>query len=144
MFSRRSLATLVTLSALAVMGCGSPRGSVSGIVRFRGTPVTTGSISFHGDNGEVVSSLLATDGSYHIGCLTPGPVRVTVVSHPSVPPSLTVNRMHNVYASPHGPARMGVSQRYWALPDKFSKPDRSGLAYVIESGEQSIDIELTP
>jgi hypothetical protein len=144
MTPRRRFAVLLGLAALTAMGCESRKASVSGTVRFNGNLVTSGSISFFGENGEVASTLIAADGSYHVRRLSAGPVRVTVVSHPPVPASVTANPSSHVFAAPYAHPNHDGSRRYWALPDKFRHPDRSGLAFVLSSGEQVLDIDLTP
>ena len=141
----RRLAVVLGLAALMVIGCGSRKASVSGTVRFNGAPLPSGSISFFGQNGEVASTLIAADGSYHIRRLSAGPVRVAVVSHPPVSVGTAANPTPHVFAASYGQAnRGGWTGRYWALPDKFRHPDRSGLAYEISSGEQHLDVDLTP
>ena len=136
-------AAVTLLTALAVSGCADRKADVTGTVRYRNQPVTNGSVSFYCANGEIRSSLLSTDGTYHLTQMLPGTVRVAVVSHPRVPPALHADR---------SPAALAPNSRKTAVPDRpisviperYSRPDSSGLNFVVNPGEQVLDIDLAP
>jgi hypothetical protein len=137
------LAVVTLLTALAAWGCAARKADVTGTVRYRNEPVVTGSVSFYTENGEIRSSLLSPDGSYHLTQLPPGSVRVAVVSHPPVPPALHVDRAPAALAP--NSRKTTVPQRPISIiPERYSRPDSSGLHFIVNPGEQVLDIDLAP
>ena len=51
---------------LAAGGCGKGTGSVSGKVTYKGTPVTSGAVTFHGEGGWVQSAWISPDGTFMV------------------------------------------------------------------------------
>src|SRR5215467_4002073 len=71
--------------ALAIVGCGASTASVSGTVKFQGQPLPSGTVLFHGADGQVEHALITEGGRYIITNAPLGPVRITVRSHPPAP-----------------------------------------------------------
>src|SRR5262249_59053460 len=65
---------------LAVCACGSETATVTGKVTFQDKPVTSGSVVFYGDNGQVDSGLLDAEGKYTIARAPVGVVKVAVLA----------------------------------------------------------------
>src|SRR5215467_11553492 len=82
---------LLLLPVLA--GCGGKRtGFVTGKVTFKGQPVTSGSVTFYGEDGRVDSGQLSIEGNYTIAQAPRGVVKVTVVpAQPRSAPKLKKN-----------------------------------------------------
>lgn len=85
--TRSALFPIGALIVLTTVGCGSPAGPTSGVLRFDdGTPVTSGSIEFRSlRNGQRFASRISTEGEFHpanqdqeMG-LPPGSYEVVVV-----------------------------------------------------------------
>jgi hypothetical protein len=148
---RRWLAGVCLLAVLTAAGCGAKTASVTGKVSFRNKALTTGTVSFYGNNGDIVSGLIAPDGTYRLHEVGPGPVRVVVVSHPAVPPGLQANRAPAGFA-PSYPASRGeqraalatMSKPSTPIPERYNRPDSSGLSFVVNPGEQTLNLELAP
>src|SRR5579872_1800775 len=75
--SGRWLAGLL-VGVLAASGCGSKTGTVTGAVRYRNQMLTTGTVSFYCEKGEIVSALIAKDGTYRLAKVPKGSARVAV------------------------------------------------------------------
>lgn len=138
------------IALLVGSGCGPSTGTVTGKVTFNGQPVNLGTVTIHNENGQVASSLLNEAGEFRITNIKPGLVRITVVTHPSVPPGLQLVEQPPPPASavyqPSG-TKGGVftsKRRYLWIPERYTHPDHSGLTLTVESGEQSKDLVLTP
>ncbi len=136
-------AVVALLTALAASGCAARKADIKGTVRYRNQPVTNGSVSFYCENGEIRSTLLSTDGTYHLTQVAPGSARIIVVSHPRVPPALHTERL---------PASLAPRPRQQTVPDRpisvvprrYSQPDSSGLRFMLNPGEQVLDLDLAP
>jgi hypothetical protein len=140
----RLFTSLLLLATLTAAGCGSRTGIVTGVVRFRHRALTTGTVSYYCENGEIVSSLISPEGTYRLPQVAPGSVRVAVVSHPAVPPGLQVNQAPAAFAPPVSRTIATPAKLYTPIPAKYNRPDHAGLTFVIRPGEQTVDIELTP
>lgn len=132
------------LAIVAIAGCKARQAEVTGSVRYRNKPLTSGSVSFYCANGEIRSSIISEDGTYHLAKMAPGSVRVTVASHPRVPQSLRAS---------WGPTRVGPSgarepeapeKPLVQVPKRYNQPESSELAFEVQPGEQKLDLELRP
>ena len=86
--SKRLLGFLTILSlflGFALLSCSPSVTEVSGTVRFKDQTLSSGSVTFVGQDGESSSSAIAEDGSYRIEKAPIGLVRIAVASHPRVP-----------------------------------------------------------
>jgi hypothetical protein len=124
----RLLGGLSAVLALLLPGCGGGKGEVSGKVRFNGTTLSGGRVTFTSqkDPGASAYSMILEDGSYKVrGCPT-GPVKITVQ---------TVGR---------GVKGPGGRPAALALPARYADPEKSDLEYNVRRGGQEHDIELKP
>src|SRR5262245_39884068 len=128
------------LLLVTVAGCEPETGEVSGTVRFGDKLLTSGTVTFITAKGEQRATALASDGSYKLDKLPVGPVTITVLSHPRVPPGLLKK------APPGAPsvAPDESKESPVAIPDRYKDPDRSGLTYTVEKGKHIFDIVLKP
>ena len=148
--NRRRVLVVLLLTTVAAGGCGSSTATVTGTVRYRNQALPTGTVSFYCENGEIVSSLISANGTYHLPRVAPGPVRVAIISHSRVPEGLQVVQPPVAFApvSPQGVRYSAVASASarpaTPIPDKYSRPDSSGLLFTLSPGEQNVDIELNP
>ena len=164
---RRSLLVLGAFLLTGVVGCGSGKGSVSGKVTLDGKPLPAGNISFLGPKGQAVTADIK-DGQYTASNVPTGDVKVTVqtssikteadsllassrnssVGRNPATSKLPAGVKEHVQAEVARNADMAkrgkeLLSRYRPLPDKYSKPDTSGLHVAVNRGENSFDVPLT-
>ena len=91
-----------------------------------------------GQDGESSSSAIAEDGSYRIENAPIGPVRIAVASHPRVPPPL--GKSPGQAAALREDPKDGTVK----IPKRYENHEKSGLAYIVERGSNTINIDLEP
>jgi hypothetical protein len=135
-------AVVVVVAVVAVCGYGSKRdgNTVSGKVLLDGEPVTSGYVTFVDSQGKIAHSAIAADGSYRIARVAIGVARIGV-GQPRANPFSTAR---------DAPAGAGNDKRLApapaptsVIPERFNKPEASGLTYEVIEGNKSYDIELT-
>src|SRR5438552_2816989 len=57
---------LAAALSFVIVGCSAQKALVSGTVRFKGQPLSSGTVLFHGADGRVEYSLISEDGNYTI------------------------------------------------------------------------------
>jgi hypothetical protein len=150
----RVVAVLVAITAaLGATGCGSPKGSVSGKVNYKGSPLKGGQVTFFMANGSNVSSEITEDGSYSIDKVVAGPVKISVSTSSLRPASAAgpgqAQGGHRSYSPPAGQENPNKSEstadrakRYVAIPEKYEDAKTSGKEYTVKSGKQEYNIDL--
>lgn len=117
-------------------GCGffENAGTVSGTVRYKGQPLSEGSVSFVSEKGQVVTGTIDKSGRYVVAHVPIGPAKVTVqvVSAKGPPP------MSFAGAPKPGQGRTTGS----TIPLRYSVVATSGLRHSVTKGKQQFDIEL--
>jgi hypothetical protein len=121
-FSRR-VAVAAVLAALTVSGCGT--GQITGRVRFQGQPMTAGTVKFLGADGKEAKAAVSADGSYRVNGVVLGLARVSFIPNP---------------ANPFGGAAPAAKPA--AVPNRYKKPDSSGLEWMVRGGTQEFNIDL--
>lgn len=125
-----------SLLALAVSGCGSRSGKVSGKVIYQGKPLPGGYVNFMSEDAKslVKTSKIQSDGGYSVSGLPVGSAKITVQG-------LTARRLAEV---PRQGAKVGKArqQKEVLVPPKYSNTEKSRLKYEVKPGSQSHDIEL--
>ena len=119
---------------LLTCGCGEDgpeRYPVHGYVRYRGKPVTVGTVMFVPERGPATSGVIESDGSYSLRAVK-GRHQIAVTAVP--PPSPGVNPMaESEEYTPPAPL----------VPSKFSRPITSGLtADVRPDKENAFDLDM--
>jgi hypothetical protein len=120
---------------LCPSGCGffENSGSVSGTVRYKGQPLSEGSVSFINDKGQVVTSPIDQSGRYALAHVPVGSVKVTVQAvSDEGPPMSFAGVPKPVPRKTQGPK----------VPLRYSVPATSGLQYSVTKGKQSFDLDL--
>jgi hypothetical protein len=138
-------------------GCGEPSQTpsrVTGMVKYNGQPVPSGTITFHSEDKGPYSAVLAEDGTYEIADLPSGKMVVTVECE-----TFNTNRNLPAYGGARGNAMTnerleaerqagrtinpGTERKYVKIPAKYAKPATSGLTATLETGRQTKIFELT-
>ncbi len=123
---------LAALLLLPAVGCGGMPASVSGVVTVGGEPLNQGSVSFSPVGaGKMAVGTIQSDGSYELMTnrergLEAGQYKVKVVSR------------EMVEQKEGGPPLQG---KYYA-PKKYSSISTSGLEFTVNSGSNTIDLQL--
>ncbi len=166
-YPTRACGGLLLLASMAyLVGCGGPnykaRAIVKGKVSIGGKPLTAGSVSFYNKQNVSGTATIDTKGNYNMPDAPIGECTITV-SVPKMPmggPSgmmspfggpgggaAAVKGMKSVDPSGSGKSIsiMGeMPAQIVPIPEKYSKPDTSGLTYKVEKGEHTFDIDLKP
>lgn len=127
------------LLTMALSGCSSSTGTVSGKVAFQGKPVPAGTVTFIHADGPTRSGSIH-EGSYSVAQIPPGPCLILIVSLP--PPRSMWSPEKRERA-----AGNSVSSKFQApmpLPARYGDPQKSDLRYEVTTGRQTHDIELKP
>jgi hypothetical protein len=141
-------AGLVVLAILGIGGVGSApaadrkdeTGTITGKVTFRGKPLPGGTIAFHPSRGKPLVGKIRPDGTYTVKDVPVGKVRVTVETEsvrpkPKVPSSIPPGSGEPI-------PKRGKEPKYARIPDKYAKPETSGLTCDVRGGNQTLDLAL--
>jgi hypothetical protein len=142
--SRRPFAVLVLAAALAAAGCDQNSATVSGQVTYKGEPLPGGTVTFHGEGGQLASAQI-NDGHYAAEKVPPGPVKVTVMVLNV--PGLGAAGKGGMAKGPPGAAEHQIAgaaapRKVVPVPKKYAAKETSGLSTTLEKGTQQFDIEL--
>lgn len=145
---RTGLAGLLFATLLAMTGCGSSTGTISGKVSYKDAPLKGGNVTFLTKDKKVSRlSEIQEDGSYKIEKMPAGEVLISVETASLKPPpaSRFVNAPPAGANAPPGykaPDFKEKAKRYVEIPEMYSDPDKSKLTYTVKGGEQNFDIKL--
>jgi hypothetical protein len=130
---------------VGLAGCGSARkGSLSGKVTYHGQPVVSGTVKIVGTNGEMIAASLGADGVFKAAHAPTGAVKVGV----EVMDSVRLTAMKRAPAPPRGVTPIVTAGapapafKVVAIPPQYRDPASSGLQFVIENGQDTLDIDL--
>jgi hypothetical protein len=135
---------------LVASGCGEKKGDVSGTITYHGKPLTVGNISFMDANNQVLGASPVTEGKYAMVKVPVGPVRIVIASTRR-PGSTVQHPLLKAKDRPNNPKKGKSEDRPLAedhsnsvisIPEKYSNPDRSGLTYTVQPGENTFDVDL--
>jgi len=129
-----------SISVLSGFGCGGSKkgATITGKVTIDGTAANSGSVIFK--NGTSVTyGTIRADGNYTASGVPVGEAEVTVEG-------ITAPKMGNVdpkmaVSTKDGPA--GTVENPIPIPPKYAKPESSGLKFLVKSGNNSKNWELT-
>jgi hypothetical protein len=133
-------AVLLVLLALALSGCGSRKGKVTGKVSYKGEAVPSGTVAFYGKSDAVSSTSIRPDGTYEAAEVPLGEVKVTVTTPPPSDPQAVekMKKMPMVIAKNVVPK----VEKVVSVPRKYNLPGTSGLSLTVTGGSQPFDIAL--
>src|SRR5262245_56573634 len=126
------LAAAGSVLVLVLCGCGGGPATVTGVVKYKGQPLTKGQISFIAADGKSASGVIGADGTYSAANVPAGAVTATVQSY------RVEGEAKLGFAIQKTPPKMDS-----AIPKKYNDPSTSGLKYTIDSRSKTIDIDLT-
>jgi hypothetical protein len=135
----RAVPLLVVLS-LGLCGCGGS-GHVSGTVTRDGQPVRSGVITFVSKNGKGTAlAPIKKDGTYTAANVPAGDTSVILVNAVEEP-DFTGPVSAPEAAKPSGKPAVATKVPT-VIPEKFGKPETSGLALTVRSGDNRYDIDV--
>jgi hypothetical protein len=124
--NQRRFAALLFLGAVSLAGCGGTC-EVSGVVKYKGTPLAGGSIAFWDAGKHSWSGTINPDGTYSVPKVPPGNFKVAVT--PLVAVIL--------------PGEGKAAHKPMTIPSKYNDPEKSNLTVDIRSSKQTYDLDLT-
>jgi hypothetical protein len=162
--ARRRLAGLAL--ALLAAGCGG-RGDVTGTVKYKGEVLSYARITFYGQTGKKeVRSAEVRDGKYALEGFPAGPVKVTVETFrpasqvPKTQPPAPGGKAAvggkaaedmmggHVKGLPSDdkdkPSEPPKDVRSVPIPTRYASLESTDLSYTVNTGSNTIDIELQP
>jgi hypothetical protein len=119
---------IVAAIGFFTLGGSDPSTIVVGTVKYQDKPLTSGTISFIGENS-ISQASIGRDGAFRITDAPLGQVKVTVR-----------NRSTSLKKQKGEKIKWEVKS---LIPTKYNDPELSGLKYTISTGRQEIHIELT-
>ena len=129
-------------------GCGSSdTAEVSGVVRYQGKPVRSGTVMAFDTAGSPHPTDIRPDGTYALSGIPVGAVQLSVQSpDPTrgvLPPMFALKRKEIQLTPTVSPPRPPVKRNGWfPLPAVYSTPASSGLTTTLKPGPNSFDIDL--
>ncbi len=151
--NRKCLSLLLSGLLVAAVGCGA-KGTITGTVTYKGTPIPTGTIMFVPDNGSPSVTTAITDGKYTAEKVAAGPAKIgitsTFVDPHSISPMQKMMQKGKGGPPPEAPeaarkafeAGAQASKKGIKIPDEFANPDTSKETYTVKGGSQVHDIDL--
>jgi hypothetical protein len=142
------------LLILLAAGCGASQGDVSGKVKFKGVPLTEGTVMFY-VNEKMYKGEIQPDGSYQIDHIPTGPAKIAVYVRQQtkvvVPnnPKVKVNVPNDIpaearkaYEGLRGSKQEAKGPPPVAIPDRYIDQNKSGLTHEVKAGAQMKDLDL--
>jgi hypothetical protein len=140
---------------LVAVGCSS-KGTITGTVTYKGTPIPEGSVQFMPENGAPTVSAVINDGQYTAEKVPVGPAKVAIASLTAGAQENAMTKMMMSGGKGGGPppdakipeeARKlfsggGAPKKGLQIPEKYSDLQNSGLTYTVTGGKQTKDFNL--
>jgi hypothetical protein len=150
---RRLYCAGLLLMLFGIVGCGT--GNMSGVVKYKGQPVVTGTVTVVGRDKFPRQGVIGEDGSYKVTGIPAGPVQISVNSpdpneKTATPPLTTLppgSKDKLGGGKPQGGeppsgSKPGAVKNWKPIPGKFADFEKSGLTFDVVTGENPYDIEL--
>jgi hypothetical protein len=142
----RCIVAWVGLLALAFSGCSGGMASATGSVKFDGKLVKSGTLVFYDAQGVGTPASIEADGTYKVTGVPSGIYKVGL-SSPDPRMNQTVaginSRAKGKTDSPKA-APTDTEKAWFAVPEKASKPESSGVTVVLNPGENKADLTFNP
>src|SRR5262245_22036371 len=133
------------VTALPGCGAGKRTAHVTGKVTYKDRLVTSGAVTFHGEDGRLDSGQIDHEGNYTVAQAPVGAVKVTVVTARARQAPQPGRRLPGGGKSgehPGTPPEATTTGKPIVLPKKYQDPEQSGLTYTVAPGKQTIDLRL--
>jgi hypothetical protein len=149
--ARRRLVPLACLACALLGGCGGPRlAKVTGKVTYGSKPVTGGKIMFYPESGRMALGEIGPDGTYTLTTFKPGdgalvgPHRVAIESTRVGPGNMETPKSfeEELKGVPPGGKILVAGKVEWLVPEKYSRPENSGLTAKVENRPNEINFDL--
>jgi hypothetical protein len=139
--ARRPALLAVLLAALA--GCAGGKSALTGKVTYKGKAIVFGTVVVQGADGLQIPGTINPDGTYRVTGIAAGKALVGVVSRDPGPTAAPKGRVSGKTSrdAEDGPGPAD-RPRWFALPQKYEDPSRSGLTTTLRPGANQYDIEL--
>jgi hypothetical protein len=125
------------LLVVLVAGCGPRTGAVAGRVTYQGKPVIFGSVQFTGSDNQPRLAAIDPEGRFSLEAVLAGENRVLVHSPDPRRAVRRDKRDQPLEAPPVDP------KLWFPVPEKYSNPQKSDLAFTIQPGtSNTFDIDL--
>jgi hypothetical protein len=142
----------VPLCLALVAGCGSNKSApakITGHVKYKGEPVTGGTITFYAEKGGGYPAEIDPDGTYSVADVPLGAMKVAIETE-SVKnlERKAVYRDNKGHVQQNSPLQQeggsaGPPPKYVKIPAKYKDPQTSNLTCDVTYGKQKKDFELT-
>jgi hypothetical protein len=146
---RRWAGVLVLGTLLAIVGCGSKQGKVSGTVKYKDQPLKGGKVTFFSGSGEKKTapdfSEIDESGRYSVSKLPPGEYTICVETEYLKPSPSQLMAMKNRPKDAQGGPNVNWEARaklYTQIPIEYAKPETSKEKFQVKPGSQDHDILL--
>jgi hypothetical protein len=130
----RTIVSLIVLAAFLLMGCESkfPTAPVSGVVTYKGKPVTHGKVVFfHETAPHAGGGTIELDGRYKLDAPV-GNCRVAIQSREVPPKDLPKEKINPGYF-------LGLKSE---IPERYEDHMRNGLRFTVNEGDNTADWKL--
>jgi hypothetical protein len=131
--------------ALAASGCGARTGTLSGKVSYQGKPVTRGTVTLFCADGHILSGFISPEGTYSIPRVPLGDARITVATYPPVPRGFNLPQQlppSNGTYPRETAALPATTEKFVPLPERYKRPNSSGLAVTVRRSDEVHDLQL--
>jgi len=131
------------LTLIAMMGCGGgtvklPKAPVSGVVTYRGKPLSTGRVCFVHQSGQASTADLAADGTFTLSAFQGrNQVVIECLAPEKSAPGSTKGR---IGFPPQG--RIGFPPQESLIPTRYSECATSGLTCEVKPDENHVEFAL--
>jgi hypothetical protein len=134
------LTSCLSITLFALAGCGGPgSATVTGKVTVDGQRVTSGMVHFTSDDGKsTVLAHISGDGIYSALDVSSGTTKITIV--PLTPISGKPPLNDGAEKGKDKGAKIEPSAK---IPARYSDPNTSGLTFIVKSGANTHDIEMS-
>jgi hypothetical protein len=137
---------LVSIVLFSLAGCG-PRypetAAVAGRVTYGGRPVPTGRICFWPKEGRPAMGEIAADGTYSLSSFTRGDGAIAAEHRVSIKASrVRLPEGFNESGRGNSQGAAGRPVVEWLVPQRYERPETSGLTATVRPGENHIDFDL--
>lgn len=138
-----SPAQVLSLAFVCSPGCSPslPTATVVGCVTYNGMPVTSGDVVMIGGDGRpALPERVRADGTFTIGRVLPGRVKVGFFNPP--PPALPQISSAAAAEDKELKQMRELVKLYVPTPKKYADPEQSGLLFDLKAGHNECNIEL--